>query len=89
MEEFKKRIQEYEQEYLEDLRRLVGIRSVRDSAAAGPGAPFGRESDRHLTAFWKSGSASGFGQRILTAMPAIWHTGSRRNMWGCWGIWTW
>ena len=42
MTEFTKRIQEYEQEYLEDLRRLVGIRSVRDSAAAGPGAPFGR-----------------------------------------------
>ncbi len=35
MSEFqiKKKIQEYEEEYVEDLKRLVRIRSVRDSAA--------------------------------------------------------
>lgn len=59
MTEFTKRIQEYEQEYLEDLRRLVGIRSVRDSAAAGPGAPFGRGIRQAFDCFLEIGERFG------------------------------
>lgn len=59
MTEFKKRIQEYEKEYLEDLKRLVGIRSVRDLTTAGPGAPFGRGIRQAFDCFLEIGERFG------------------------------
>lgn len=41
MATFEERWKFYEKEFLEDLRALVSIPSVRDTAHKGPGAPFG------------------------------------------------
>jgi len=42
MPDWKRRIKKYEAEYLEDLKRLVAISSVRDLQTAKDGAPFGK-----------------------------------------------
>lgn len=62
MSEFqiKKKIQEYEEEYVEDLKRLVRIRSVRDSAAVCPGTPFGKGIREAFDCFLEIGERFGF-----------------------------
>lgn len=39
---FREEIRKYEKEFLEDLKTLVAVESVRDLQTAGPGRPFGR-----------------------------------------------
>ena len=60
MPDWKRKIQEYEAEYLEDLRKLVQIASVRNLKTAEIGAPFGKEIREAFDGFLAIAQKCGF-----------------------------
>lgn len=60
MRKFEEKVQQYKGEYLEDLARLVRIKSVRDMDTACPGAPFGRGIREAFDCFMEIGERCGF-----------------------------
>ena len=63
MRRFEKKVQEYREEYLEDLARLVRIRSVREEETARPGAPLGSGIREAFDCFMEIGKRCGFSVR--------------------------
>lgn len=63
MRRFEKKVEEYREEYLEDLARLVRIRSVREEETARPGAPFGSGIREAFDCFMEIGKRCGFSVR--------------------------
>ena len=60
MPDWKRRIKKYEAEYLEDLKRLVAISSVRDLQTAKDGAPFGEAIREAFDSFLQIAEKCGF-----------------------------
>ena len=60
MKEFRQRILEYQEEFLEDLKSLIEAESIRDLDSAEPGAPFGKGIRTAFDRFLEIGERCGF-----------------------------